>query len=175
MNSPNLNLKPFIYDFHDVREFLTSWLDWKRKNQKSFSMRRWARESGISVGFLPLMFSRKRILTEKILNQLMPSLKLRSEEQIYLKNLRVLSESTSLDEKSKALNQMQKAKKYKNLNSKNLEAYKYLTNWLHVAIREMTALNGFKLDEKWIQSKLKKKVPASKIKRQSNFSSIMSL
>jgi uncharacterized protein (TIGR02147 family) len=48
-------------------------------------------------------------------------------------------------------------------NGRDAQAYEYLTHWYHVAIREMAALPGFKLDAEWIRDRLQESVPLKEI------------
>ncbi|MCB0355747.1 MAG: TIGR02147 family protein [Bdellovibrionales bacterium] len=154
---------PDIFKFHDIRDYLNQWVSVMKNNDKKFSLRKWAEKAEVSPAYLPLVLSGKRTLTEQALIKFIPHMSLSKEQITYLKQLRILSEAKSLAERRQALNRLQKIKKYKQLNPQDLEAYKYLNNWTHVAIRELTSVEGFKLDERWIQKKLKTKVALSKI------------
>lgn len=59
---------------------------------------------------------------------------------------------------------MQKFSEYQQKSKKELEVFKYLTKWYYVAVREMAFQPDFKLDPKWIQGRLLKKLPLKEIK-----------
>ncbi len=154
---------PNIYSYHDFREYLRDWIEHKKNIDPNFSVRSLARSSGVSPGYIPLILSGKRTLTEKSARKLVPSLNLSKSEQKYFEYIRQISESTSPDKKIEALKNIKKSKAYKNKEVDDLDSYKYLSNSLNVVIREMSAINGFQLDAKWIQDRLKTKVPISEI------------
>ncbi|MNL06553.1 hypothetical protein D3C87_1271920 [compost metagenome] len=64
---------------------------------------------------------------------------------------------------------MQKFHKYQEENGKELEAYKYLTKWHYVALREMIQLEDFKNDIDWIQERLSFSVTPKDIQEALNF------
>ncbi|MNT14207.1 hypothetical protein D3C72_1492010 [compost metagenome] len=74
-----------------------------------------------------------------------------------------LNDSDSREEKLDLVKKMQKFHKYGDENAKELEAYKYLTKWHYVALREMILLDNFKNDVDWIQSRLSFPVTAKEI------------
>jgi uncharacterized protein (TIGR02147 family) len=65
-----------------------------------------------------------------------------------------LNDSGSREGKLELVKKMQKFHKYQEENGKELEAYKYLTKWHYVALREMILLEDFKNDIHWIQDRL---------------------
>src|SRR5262249_14282955 len=58
---------------------------------------------------------------------------------------------------------MQEQRSYRKINTKEFEAYRYLTHWYYVVIREMAALSEFRLDPHWIRSRLQYPVSVSEI------------
>ncbi len=147
-----------IFSYHDYREFLRDWFSYGRENQ-SRSIRDVAEACDISVGYLPMVLSNRRNLTEKSLLKLQIVLKLKQEELQYIKALLILSDSASNIERLNAFEEIKKLRSFKKKSSKELEVYKYLSNWLHVTIREMSMRRDFDPDPNWIRSRLVVKVP----------------
>lgn len=155
--------KPQIFAFHDYRMFLQSWFEFKRSTQPHFSMRQLAQLAGLATGYLPMVIAGQRTLSADALEKLLPFLGLTSQEKTYLELLRRMSDSPSSEARKEALERIQKFKGYRSTNHKETEAYKYLTHWYYVAIREMAALPEFKADPAWIQQRLRQKIPLSEI------------
>ena len=163
------NNKPDIFLHHDIREYLGEWLDYKKSITPKYSLRRLAKDAALSPGYLPLVLSRKRTLTAKALDKLLPSLGLSKDEARYFHLLRTLNETDKQSEREASMIEIQKMKKYQIKNTNNLNAYKYLNHWLNVTIREMTELENFKFDAQWIRSQLVPSIPISKIQEAMDF------
>jgi uncharacterized protein (TIGR02147 family) len=101
-----------------------------------------------------MVLNNKRNLSVKALESLKKNLKLKVDELAYLKYMIELNDSDSRDDKLELVKKMQKFHKYGDENSKELEAYKYLTKWHYVALREMILLKDFKNDVDWIQERM---------------------
>ncbi|MBC7690878.1 MAG: DUF4423 domain-containing protein, partial [Methylotenera sp.] len=140
-----------------------------KASQSGLSLRSLAVQAKLSSGYLPMVLSGQRILSDKALKKLSPFLRLNPQEKSYLNYLVQLGTSDSQEEKLSALEHMEKFKKYRDANTREIEVHRYLTRWYYVAIREMAALPGFKNDPAWIQRKLKTPVPASEIKAALDF------
>lgn len=150
--------RPIIFKYFDYIEFLKDWFDFLKSDQSKFSLRVIAKNSGISSGYLPMVLSEKRKLTPKMLNRLLPHLKLTLDEEVYFELLVLLKNATNQESKMRYLRMMEQNSNYKKHNRHETEVYRYLTHWYYVAIREMTALADFNDDPEWIANKLKNKV-----------------
>jgi uncharacterized protein (TIGR02147 family) len=145
--------KPVVYSYHDYRVFLKDLVSFLQEGQPDLSLRKLAEKSELAVGYLPMVLSGKRNLTEKSLEVLKKHLKLKVDEVAYLKYMMELNDSGSREGKLELVKKMQKFHKYQEENGKELEAYKYLTKWHYVALREMIQLEDFKNDIAWIQER----------------------
>ena len=65
-----------------------------------------------------------------------------------------LNDEPDLDKKCKLLEDMRRFKSYKQKNPIELASAQYLSNWLHVAVREFSYCKGFQLNAKWISEKM---------------------
>jgi uncharacterized protein (TIGR02147 family) len=146
--------KPNVYSYHDYRVFLKELIAFLQEQQSDLSLRKIAEKAELAVGYLPMVLSGKRNLTVKSLEALRKILKLKADEIAYLKYMMELNDSDNREDKLELVKKMQKFHKYEDENSKELEAYKYLTKWHYVAIREMILLKDFKNDPEWIQERL---------------------
>lgn len=147
-------MKPNVFKYHDYRAFLKDVIAFLQLAQPELSMRMIAQKSEFAVGYLPMVLSGKRNLSLASLAKLKKTLKLKTDEVSYLKHMIAFNDSDSREDKLELLKKMQKFQKYSGGNAKELEAYKYLTKWHYVALREMIALDHFKDDPAWIQEQL---------------------
>ena len=157
-----------VFDYHDYRKFLRDWFDLQRENQ-SLSLRDIAEQCELSTGYLPMMLSGQRNLTEKSLMKLQTSLNLNSEELTYFKSLVVLSDSATAKERMQAFEQIKNGRTFKKKSAKELEVYKYLSNWLNVAIKELALRRDFDPHPEWIQKRLVQKVSLKEIESSLKF------
>lgn len=161
--------RPNIFEHHDYREFLKVWFEYLKKTQPRFSLRRLAEESKLSCAYLPKILAGTRNITQKGLDKFSRLLALTPSERSYLELLCTVSDSDSQEARLEALEKLQRFRAYQELNSKEIEVYKYLTHWFYVAIREMAALSDFRPDPNWIRGRLKSKPSLSAIKEALDF------
>lgn len=157
--------RPNIYDHHDPVEFLKDWLDYLKASRKGFSLRQLAKDSGFATGYLPMILSRKRNLSDKAFEKMAPHLGLPRNEMQVFKHLRVIAETENPEERLQALANIQRHQAYKETNNKEVEVYKYLTKWYYVTIREMCLLEDFQEDPTWIQERLNGRVSLAEVKQ----------
>lgn len=154
---------PDIYAYHDYRQFLRDWLQYLKSEHK-MSTRQVAKTSGVSESYLSMILSGQRRLSAEQLQKLVPALRLERSEASYLEWLITIVDADTPDEQLDALKKIQRFRRYQNLNPLEIETYRYLQHWYHIAIRELAQLPGFQLDAKWIQNALRYKVSLPEIK-----------
>ena len=154
---------PSVFAYHDYREFMRDWFAHLGKTRKGFSLRSIARESQIAVGYLPMVLSGHRALSKAMLAKILPHLGLGESERAHLEMLRGLAEAESADARTALLAKLQKKRVYQDSHPQEFETFRYMSRWYFVAIRELSAVKGFKLDAKWIQSRLREKVPLADV------------
>lgn len=162
-------IKPDIYRYHDYRQFLNDWIKYRKNTEAHFSLRFLARKSNVAVGYLSMILSGERKMLHETLEKIAKPLKLSVSEKSYLELLRTVAESESTLTKHEALEKLRRFRNYREVNTKEIEVYRYLTHWYYVAIREMVNLPDFKADAGWIQSKLRNKVSLKEIKEALDF------
>lgn len=158
-----MSKRPIIYRYFEFDEFLRDWFDFLKSGQSLFSLRELAKKAKISTGYLPMVLSGKRKLTNNMLNKIIPHLELTTEEEIHFELLVQLKNAENQEAKMRYLSLMEQNSNYKKYNKHESETYRYLTHWYYVAIREMTALQDFQDDPQWISKKLKDKVSKEEI------------
>ena len=157
-----------LFDYHDYREFLRDWFDQARENQ-SLSLRDIADLCDLSTGYLPMILSGKRNLSEKSLDKLQDILKLNQEEHKYFKALLDLSDSSASKDRLAAFEEIRKLRSFRQKSSKELEVYRYLSNWLNVTIREMALRRDFNPNPQWIHERLVLKASLREIQESLDF------
>ncbi|WP_374075616.1 TIGR02147 family protein [Bdellovibrio bacteriovorus] len=157
-----------LFDYHDYREFLRDWFDHARESQ-SLSLRDIAETCDLSTGYLPMILSGKRNLSEKSLNKLQQVLKLNQEELNYFRALLKLSDGTTSKERLQAFDDIRKSRSFRQKSSKELEVFRYLSSWLNVVIREMAYRRDFEASPEWIQARLVQKVSVKEIESSLQF------
>lgn len=156
--------RPDLYGYHDYRDFLTDLLA-HLKAEIGVSVRQLAHKSGVSESYISMVLSGTRGLSINQLKKLATALELSRADVSYLGWLIALEESPSYDEKIDAVKKIQRFRTYQKLNPLEVETFRYLEHWYHVAIRELAALPGFKIDPDWIQASLRFPVSIKEIKQ----------
>lgn len=160
--------KPNVYKYHDYKDFIKDCLKFI-KIETGMTQKKVAETSNVSAALLTMILKGERSLSEDVIEKLSYIFKLTTSEKNFLKHLRVLADSNSLEERKSAVKSMAGFKNYKGNNDDEVINYSYLSKWYNVAIREMCACNGFKNDPDWIYEKLQFKVSKKKIKESLNF------
>lgn len=169
MARPKKAKAPQIFDYHDYRKYLRDWLEFSKSQATKHSLRSLARAAGLSPAYLSMILAGTRNFSLESLEQLIPILELTPQEEQHLRNLKVIADSENQEERMLALGALQRASGYRDNHSRELEAYRYLTNWYYVAIREAVNLPDFKADPHWIKDKLKFSVSIAEIQTALDF------
>lgn len=145
-----------IYDYLDPASFLKDALEEKKKVNSSFSLRSWALRLGMkSHGPLHAMLSNQRNIPKKYVPLLIKSLGLDKKEAKFFELLVDLQRAKSIEEKEVYLERLKllSPKELREVN--DIDAYKYITEPLHIIVAEMTMLPKFKNSLGWIKSHLR--------------------
>lgn len=160
--------KPDIFTYHSARDFLKAWTEHLRSTRSGFSLRWLARKSNLSPGYLPLFFSGKRRLSKKGFSKIAPHLGLNERERGYLGLLRDLDSAPS-PQRVHILKRLQRYRDYGEQNPREVEAYRYLTHWYYVAIRELASLPDFQGKPDWIRKRLQNRVTVAQAREALEF------
>lgn len=161
--------KPNVFHYHDYILYLNDWIHFQKQTQKGFSLRKFATSQGISVGYMPMVLSGKRPLSQESLKKLMPALHFSKSEQQFFESIHTLSTTSSQNERMECLHQMKKYSAYRERYPNESEIYRYLTKWYYYTIRELAADPEFKRDAQWVQARLRQHVPLAEIKETLDF------
>ncbi|MFL5813525.1 MAG: TIGR02147 family protein [Bdellovibrionia bacterium] len=145
-----------IYQYGRASQFIRdAWAE-KKKNNKSFSLRAWARQLGFANNApLSLMLAGKRPIPKKYVPALVGSLELSPDEGLFLETLVEMERAKTVRQKSFYVERLRALSPRPPIGFHEVESFKCLGNPLHTFILEMTDLQGFKPDPEWIQRRLR--------------------
>ncbi len=161
--------RPHIFGYHDYCLFLKDWLQYLKSIDSRSSLRKIGKDANISAAYLSLVLAKKRFLSTRLASALAEVLQLNTSEIKFFKLLVSLADSSHLPDRLKAFQKIKKFSEYQNSNDNQIEAFKYMSEWYYVAIRELAAHPDFSDNPKWIQKQLVKHVPANKISEAIDF------
>jgi len=161
--------RPDIFRYHDHRKFLADLVAHLKLSQPGFSLRSLAQKAGLAVGYVSMVLGGTRTLSNEALEKMARPLGLSAAEKTHLELLRLLGESDSQEVRVSALERIQKFGAYQRTNPKESETYRYLTNWVNVAIREMVSLQDFRADPEWIVERLRNRVSQKEVEESIKF------
>lgn len=145
-----------IYEYIDPAEYLTDALEEKKEKNPAFSLRSWAQQLGMkSHGPLHAMLKGQRNIPKKYIPLIIKSLKLQGKEAKFFELLVDLSRAKSMEEKELYRERLQALSPKELREVSDIEAYKYITEPLHIIIAEMTELKVFKNSLGWIKMRLR--------------------
>jgi uncharacterized protein (TIGR02147 family) len=150
-----MNLNSDIFNYSDFRAFLKDFYTNKKEQSKKFTFSLFAAMTGFSSpSFLKLVMGGHKNLTKPSVLKIARGLRLRKKPAQYFEDLVFFNQAESLEDKSYYLERINKYRK-KNKPEKLLpEEYDYLSAWYHCVIREMTDLDDFQEDPRWIAKQL---------------------
>lgn len=153
-----------VYQYDHAGKFLKAAWSAKKQKNPSFSLRSWAKQMGLKEHTpLHLMLNQKRSVSKKLLPVLIKNLKLTQKEGLFLETLIELNRSKSPTQKELYLNRLRELSPKHRINVQELENFKYLSEPLHMLIREMVDLPQFKPDPDWISSRIREQVTTAQI------------
>jgi uncharacterized protein (TIGR02147 family) len=162
VSQPKLN-PPNIFAYHDYCKFLEDWFGYLKSIDKKSSLRKIGKDADISAAYLSLVLAKKRSLSAKLATKLAEALNLDPAEQKFFILLVSLADSSRQPDRLKAYQKIKRFTQYQETNDNQIEAFKYMSEWYFVAIRELAAHPDFTDNPKWIQKQLVKHVPTKDI------------
>lgn len=161
--------RPDIYTYQDYRQFLKDWLAYKKASQSGFSLRKLSEKAGLSLGYLNMVTSGKRNLSNSKLQSLKPHLGISDLELEFLKKLMSINDSKNQKQKIENVKKLIRSKNYRSKNQKEVETYRYLNNWYTVVIHELAGRKDFQAEPAWIQEKLGPQITKAEIRQSLKF------
>jgi uncharacterized protein (TIGR02147 family) len=157
-------MTPNVYDYSEPRTFLRDMLAEKQNHNPLFSIRAWARQMGFQCHTSLVFFlNGKRKIRPEHFDRLNKGLRLSGSEEAYFRNLVHMHCSKTESERSHYEANLQLLKPTKEEALVDMEKFKLIADWIHMAILEMTKLGNFEGSAEWIAKRLKVPLPIGQI------------
>jgi uncharacterized protein (TIGR02147 family) len=153
-----------VYQYNQASQFLRDAWSEKKKRNRAFSLRAWARQLGFANNApLSLMLAGKRHVPKKYVPALIASLDLSADEGLFLETLVELERAKSIHQKSFYEERLRALSPHPPVGFYEIESFRCLGNPLHALLLEMTDLAGFEPNTAWLQKRLRVKATNSEI------------
>lgn len=157
-------MTPEIYAYSEPHIYLRDVLAHKQKINPLFSIRAWAKQMGFQ-GHTSLIFFLKgqRPIRPEHVEKINRGLRLEGDQEKYLRLLIQARSVRSEKDKQDYEAQLKMLAPSRTETLLDIEKFKLVADWLHMAILEMTKLKDFKSDSAWISERLKFPVPEHRV------------
>lgn len=160
-------MRPNVFEYTDFKDFISDMLTYM-KVEEGLSLRELASRANVSPANLSMISKGTRSPKVKTLLSIARALNLSSRERGYLELLHDMKNLHD-DAHTNPFKKLELNKDYQRNSPSDHEAFKYLTNWYNVVIREMIHLKNFEPDPSWIKEKLISNVEVKEIKEALRF------
>ncbi len=151
--------------FLDYREFIASLYKTIKQNQKKYSWIQMSGDLGLSrSNVLHLIVRGKRPLTEKAGQKMISSLHITGKQKKYLTILIKWQNCRKEEERSSLFKELMSLKT-KLIPEKSRNVLEFFSEWYHTAIYQMTWLDHFQYDSKWISNQLEPTVRPDQVRK----------
>lgn len=145
-----------IYDFSSFSEYLKSVLKKKQEKNPRFSLRAWSTQVGLkNPSTLSRVLNKKGTMPMSYAKKLAETLSLKEDELRYFELLVLIHEAEGTEQETILKSLLTEVK---NRNPKQTlisqDIFAAISQWYHLAIRELVALKEFREDATWIAKKL---------------------
>lgn len=157
-------IRPNIFNYTEPRTFLNDVFGYKNSLNPAFSARAWSKLMGFKAHttLVYLLKGQRRIRPQHI-NSLLKGLRLEENEAQYFGNLVHFHNCSSDMELNYYETKLKSLHPQKEFSFVELEQFRSISNWHHMAILEMTLLNDFKNDPQWISQRLNNKITPAQV------------
>jgi uncharacterized protein (TIGR02147 family) len=155
-----------IFEFDDYRAFLKAKFEERKRLYDFFSHRYFAQRAGFNTpSFLQFVMQGKRNLTLESIRKFARGFGLTPREARYFETLVLFNQADDAEDRRHYYETMLQLKT--SAHGKVLEKahYDYYARWYVPVIREMVSLPDFQLDPRWIQERLRSKVPVPHLRK----------
>lgn len=145
-----------IYSYIDARDYLKDFLALKKRSSSSFSLRAWAKQLGMK-SHAPLhdILNKKRNIPKSLVPELLKSIKLVGREKEYFEVLIDYQRAKSGEQKKIYKEKLERISPVELRTINDIDAYKYITDPLHIILAEMTQLKSYNPSSLWIKQSLR--------------------
>jgi len=151
--------QPEVYNYSEPQSFLRDTLGYKCAKNPSFSVRAWARQMGLKAhASLVFLLNGRRQIRLQHLPFLIKGLNLDEPQAKYFSDLVHFHNSKTCREQEFYERQLKAQHPSHEFSFVDLEKFRSIANWYHMAILEMTELADFENDPHWICERLENKL-----------------
>ncbi len=148
-------LIPSVYEHQEARGYLKAVLEHKKARNRLFSIRAWSQQMGFPCHTsLVFLLSGQRRVRPEHLEKLNRGLRLGTEEEKYFRLLVQKENAKTAAERSDAESRLDLLRPTKEQSQVDAEKFHLVSDWIHMAILEMTELKDFRDDAAWIAKRL---------------------
>lgn len=160
--------KPDPFRFQCYREYLTQWIKYAKITQGE-DLRAFAGRIGVSAEAMVRVLRNWKPMDVDVFDGILSKLDLSARERQFLLSLHAVSDAESPALRMIAFRKLYKFSEFREANPYEYEAWRYLSHWYYVAIREMAVHEDFDPRVDAIRARLVKKVPPAEIKKALDF------
>lgn len=133
-----------IYNFDNPHEFLNAVYSSKKKKNPSFSLRAWSQQLGFkNPSMLSSVLRKTRALRPTLASRIAHNLAMTESEQRYFELLSLIYNAPSPEEKTLYIDLAKTLRPEQAVFNLELEQFRLIADWYHLAILEMIELKGF--------------------------------
>lgn len=144
-----------VGEYRDYREFLKDILEDRARKNKQYSLRAFARDIGLAPQNLSALFYKKKGISTGVAAKIATRLNLSESEAGYFCDLADLVHARSESSRRVAALRLNRYSSPSVFVSLREDTFQAISNWYYFAILEMTCINGFRKDPKWIAKRLR--------------------
>ncbi len=140
-----------IFEYEDYRKFLRDYYEDKKGQSRSYSFRFFAKRAGLnSPNYFKLVMDGQRNLTHRNVRKFAKGLSLGERETLFFENLVFYTQAKDPEEKVFFKGNLDLARSQDDRVLLTRDQHQILANWFPLAIKELTLVQGFKPQAKWI-------------------------
>ncbi|MBN1761319.1 MAG: TIGR02147 family protein [Chitinispirillaceae bacterium] len=144
-------VEPNIFNYYDYRVFLNDLVAFHRQRSAVFSHRYIVQKAGFkSPTALKHVIDGKRNLSLESANRFAAALKIEGIARHYFLTLVLFNQSDSVGEQERYLNELIELKRAEDPSRLEEDRFEVLSQWYHLAIREVVELPDFRNSPKWV-------------------------
>jgi len=155
-----------LFEYTDYRLFLRDYYSIRKKRYPHWGLESWARHLNIrSKSMLGMILNGQRHPGPNLVGSLQIYFGFSQEEARYFSDLVGVTKNSRNESIHFLLKErLARSRSSGEFESLNLDVFSTMANWYYVAIRELSAVKGFRLDPDWISHQLYGRVNAREVK-----------
>jgi uncharacterized protein (TIGR02147 family) len=155
-----------LFQYLDYREFLRDWFKFRKRANRRFSHRAFARRAGQrSPSTLSDVIEGRRNLTLTTTETFCKAMGLSAEEQVFFTLLVQLDQAKSSEDRNRVYERIAATRRFKEARRIEGEGFRYLSHWYYPAIRELAHCPDFRNDPAWVAKQLRPTITTAQAKK----------